>query len=79
MLAVSATVAFASHRLDTEEPSDSVDLTNPMSLLRYISLGGGILLAGGLAGVGGFELSDWALFGLLTAGVIILTDRKSVV
>jgi uncharacterized membrane protein len=72
VMAVSATVAFASHRLDAEERSDSVDLTNPISLLRYISLGGGILLVGGLAGVGGFELSDWALFGLLTAGVIAL-------
>jgi len=76
VMAVSATVAFATHRLDDGEPNDSVDLTNPISLLRYISLGGGILLAGGMAGVGGFELSDWALFGLLPAGVIALTALK---
>lgn len=69
LIALSATVAFA-------EPKPVADATLSETLksggLSYIALGGSIVLSGAIAGLTGFDMVQWLMFGLLAAGGIAL-------
>jgi uncharacterized membrane protein len=72
LLAVSATVVTTSKERYLEETNNIAHLTNPASLLNYITLGGALLLLGTVTAQAGFGAMEWVLFALLSLGGIAL-------
>ncbi|HEV3447205.1 MAG TPA: DUF2339 domain-containing protein, partial [Gemmataceae bacterium] len=71
VMAIGATVVVAVNRASRDGHDNELGI-GPIQMLRYIALGGSIILSGFVSGVGGFGPIDWSLFGLLSAGGIVL-------
>ncbi|MCK5374876.1 MAG: DUF2339 domain-containing protein [Alphaproteobacteria bacterium] len=77
LLAVSGTIVIGSRNDIEENPSFSDVTINKCNILNYLSLAGAIILMGTITAHSGFGFMEWALFGVLALGGIIMAYIKS--
>lgn len=77
LLAVSGTIVIGS-RNDMEESQSLSDISfNKCNVLNYLGLAGAIVLMGTITAHSGFGFLEWALFGVLALGGIVMAYIKS--